>query len=125
MATIITNDVMIGDSIITSTSEVKNLGVTYDTNLSMESHVNRLCRSAYAQLRNIGHIRRYLTNDATRSLVSGLAMSRIDYCNGLLYGLINSSRKCNVFKIRRLASSHGHPGIVTSHPFSKNCTGYL
>ena len=32
-------------------------------------------------------IRRYLSNDATKSLVHGLVMSRLDYCNALIHGL--------------------------------------
>ena len=37
-------------------------------------------------LRNINHIR-FLTVDATTFLVHGLAMSRLDYANALLFGL--------------------------------------
>ena len=53
--------------------------------------MNSVCMSGYYQLRNIGHIRRYLTNDATQSLVNGLVASRLDYCNALLSGLNQTS----------------------------------
>jgi hypothetical protein len=79
--------VNVGDSAITSTSSVKNLGVIFDANMNMEQQVNNVCRSGYYQLRNIGHIRRYLTNHATKSLVNDLVSSRLDYCNVLLCGL--------------------------------------
>ena len=82
--------IKIGDAEITPTSSVKNLGVIFDTSMAMEQQINSICRSGYAQLRNIGHIRRYLTNSATKSLVSGLVTSRMDYCNSLLYGLPNT-----------------------------------
>ena len=36
---------------------------------------------------NIGRIRRYLTEDATKTIVHALVTSRLDYCNALLYGL--------------------------------------
>jgi len=75
------------DNDVKSTSCVRNMGVFFDSNMVMEKHVNILCRSAYSHLRNIGHSRRYLTNDATKSLVNSLVMSRLDYCNGLLFGL--------------------------------------
>ena len=39
------------------------------------------------QLRQIGHIRKYLTTDATKSLVNSLVISRLDYCNALLNGV--------------------------------------
>jgi len=53
----------------------------------MESHINAVCRSCYAQLRQIGNIRQYITSDATKSLVNSLVTSRLDYCNSLLYGV--------------------------------------
>ena len=79
--------VKVGDCLITSTSSVKNLGVIFDSCMSMEQQVNSVSRSGYYQLRNIGHIRRYLTNNATKSLVNGLVTSRLDYCNVLLCGM--------------------------------------
>ncbi|MCG8430559.1 MAG: reverse transcriptase family protein, partial [Candidatus Omnitrophica bacterium] len=78
--------VEIGDSSIVSQTSVRNLGVMFDTTMSMESHVSSVCRSAYAQLRNIGQIRQYLTSSAARTLASGLVLSRLDYCIALLYG---------------------------------------
>ena len=79
--------VQVGGSKIVSTNCVRNLGVMFDTTMSMEKQVISVCRSGYTQLRNIGRIRRYLTNDATKSLVHGLVTSRLDYCNALLHGL--------------------------------------
>ena len=67
------------------------LCVIFDSAMNMVQHLNSVCRSGYYQLRNIGHIRRYLTNDATQSLVNGLVTSRLDYCNALLSGLHQTS----------------------------------
>ena len=77
----------VGDLAINSVACVRNLGVMFDKTMSMEAQVNAVCRSAYAQLRNIGLIRRYLTTAAARTLVCGLVTSRLDYCNSLLYGI--------------------------------------
>jgi len=66
---------------------VRNLGVMFDSNMIMTQQVASICRSGYAQLRSIGLIRRYLSNDATKSLVHGFVMSRLDYCNSLIHGL--------------------------------------
>ena len=47
-----------------------------------------LTLSASPALRiQIGHIRQYLTIDATKSLVNSLVTSHIDYCNSLLNGI--------------------------------------
>jgi len=79
--------VQVGNARITSTICVRNLGVMFDSNMTMTQQVTSICRSVYAQLRSIGRIRRYLSKDATKSLVHGLVMSRLDYCNALIHGL--------------------------------------
>ena len=71
--------VQVGNARITSTICVHNQGV-----MTMTQQVTSICRSGYAQLRSIGCIRRYLSNDATKSLVHGLVMSSLDYCNALI-----------------------------------------
>jgi hypothetical protein len=93
--------VSVGDCAINPATSVRNLGVTFDQVMDLQQHVNGICRSAYAQLRNIGQIRCYLTNNATRSLISGLVTSRLDYCNGLLYGL----PKATINKMQRVQNA--------------------
>jgi len=77
----------------------KNL---YDRSMSIwrkEIIVVLMCRSGYVQLRSIGHFRCYLSNDATKSSVHGLVMSRLDYCNapppshGLPYTMMNKIQR--------------------------------
>ena len=58
-----------------------------DTTLSMDDQVKAVCRTAYAQLRDIGHIRRYLTTDAAKKVVNSLVTTRLDYFSSLLYGI--------------------------------------
>lgn len=69
------------------TSSAKNLRVTFDSAMSMEKHVNLLCRSCYVQIRNTGQIRPLLNTEATKSLVHSLITSRLDYWNSLLCGV--------------------------------------
>ena len=49
----------------------------------MERHVNSVCKSCFGQIRQISHIRQFLTTDATKSLVNSHVTSRLD----LLYGV--------------------------------------
>jgi hypothetical protein len=79
--------VTIGDENIKPSNSVRNLGAVLDNNMTLEKHINSVCRSCYGQLRQIGHIRKYLNTDATKSLVNSLVTSRMDYCNALLYGV--------------------------------------
>ena len=46
-----------GDSVTKSTNCVRNLGALLESTMDMEQQVKSVCRSAYAQLRSIGHIR--------------------------------------------------------------------
>ena len=77
-----------GPFTIKPTHLVRNLGVMFDSALSMENHINKKTKSAYLQIRNLWVIRKsYLTENATRTLVNALVTPKIDYCNGLLAGL--------------------------------------
>src|SRR5688572_8477498 len=76
---------------------VRDLGVLLDEDLSMEEHVNSLCRSCFYQLRQIRVIRRNLSFDAAMTLVHSFVLTRLDFCNGVLAGLPK-------FRIRQLQS---------------------
>ena len=45
-----------------------------------------ICQSIYYHPHNIRRIRKYLSYDNGKSIVQAIIMSRLDYCNGLLYG---------------------------------------
>ena len=59
----------------------------YNFAMSMAKNVSRVCQMAYCQLRSIARIRRSITTTACRTIVHALVMSRLDYCNAVLYGL--------------------------------------
>jgi hypothetical protein len=115
--------VKVGNSEITSSTSVRNLGVMFDCTLSMEQQVNNICRSAFCQLRNISHIRKYLTMETTKTLMNGLVLSRLDYCNSLFGGLPKST----LTKLQRVLNTaarvvakiprHGHitPALKELH----------
>ena len=53
----------------------------------MVPHVNAVCQSSFFHLRNIGFIRKYRTYDAAKIIIHAFVVSKLDYCNSLLYGL--------------------------------------
>ena len=67
----------------------RNLGFILDSELSMKKHVIKICQTAYFELKHISSIRRFLTEDATKSLLTSYILSRLDYCNCLLMGTPN------------------------------------
>ena len=79
--------IAVGDAIVQPSECARNLGVIFDHAMSLQQHVDSLCRSAFYQLHCIGRIRRYLDVDSTKRLVHALVLSRLDCCNSLLYGL--------------------------------------
>merc|ERR1712002_360138 len=66
---------------------VRNLGVHFDSNVTMSHHVSSLTRSLNFNLHNIGRIRRYIDEDTCNHTVRSLVLSRLDYSNSLLYGI--------------------------------------
>ena len=81
--------ITVGDTTRIPSSSVRNLGVVFDSSLSMTSHISTICRTVYniMHLHNISHIRRYITIDATKALVHAFVTSRLDYGNAPLIGL--------------------------------------
>ncbi len=56
-----------------------------DPELSMASHISRLCQSLHYHLRNIGKIGCYLSRSSTEQLIHSLVSCRLDYVNALIY----------------------------------------
>ena len=69
---------------------VKNLGVLFDKSLTFKGHITQVSKSCFHQLRNISHIRKYLTTESARIIIQSFACSRIDGNNSLYYGLPNN-----------------------------------
>ena len=68
---------------------VRNL----DSQLTVSSHISKLCSVAFYHLCNIRRIRKYLSQETAGILVHAFITSCIDYCNSLLYGLPNQLAK--------------------------------
>ena len=50
-------------------SSVRNVGVLFDSGLTMEAQVAQIAKSSYYQIRNIGQIRSSITDDACKTMV--------------------------------------------------------
>ena len=112
-------EMTVGQSKIKPSAVVRNLGAFFDSRMNMMNHVNSVCRSSYAQLRQIGHIRQYITYDATKSLVNSLVTSRLDYCNSLLYKL----PKTTLNKLQTVQNTAAR--IITKTPRASHITPVL
>ena len=78
--------ITIGNAQITFKQSVKNFGFTLDCHFTTNAHISNMARTCYFELHRLASIRRFSTSTATATLVSALVLSRIDYCNSLLFG---------------------------------------
>uniref|UniRef100_A0A8C1R1D0 Reverse transcriptase domain-containing protein n=1 Tax=Cyprinus carpio TaxID=7962 RepID=A0A8C1R1D0_CYPCA len=83
--------IQLGSSTITPSTSVRNLGVTFDDQLTFKDHIAKTARSCRFALHNIRKIRPFLTEHVAQLLVQALVISRLDYCNALLVGLPSST----------------------------------
>ena len=101
----------IGDTDILFSLQAKNLGVALTNNLSMEKHVTNICRSAYIEIWRISNIRHYITIDATKPLLCGFVLSKLDYCISLLSGSPKHLHKLQNSAARLVFKAHKHEHI--------------
>ena len=107
---ILPTSVAICSSSVSFSQKARNLGFMMDSDLSMKQHITRTCQTCYFELRRISSIRRFLTEEATKSLVTSCVLSRIDYCNALLTGCPDTTlqplQKVQNSAARLIARSH-------------------
>lgn len=65
----------------------RDLGVVFDSRLSMASQVAAMCRASYYQLRQLRVVTRCMTSDAAKTTVQAFITCRLDFSNALLYGI--------------------------------------
>ncbi len=94
-------DVHIGDANIQPSHSARNIGVIFDSQLNMAQHITATCKAANYHIWNISRIRRYLTKEATETLVHAFISSKLDYGNGLLAGL----PKYQIKKLQRVQNA--------------------
>ena len=74
----------LGTTQIFPSTLMKNLGVYFDSSMSMSYQIDNICKSVRFQLKNVSQITKYITRDACNHAVRSHVISRLDYCNGLL-----------------------------------------
>ncbi len=95
----------------------------FDSNLSFESHISSICKTAFFHLKNISKLRPMLSMSNAEMLIHAFMTSKLDYCNALLSGcsahLINKLQIVQNVAARVLTrtrkSDHISPVLSTLH----------
>jgi hypothetical protein len=76
--------------VIPAKKSVRDVGFVLDRHLSAEEHIAATCRIAYAHLKNLARIKRFIDKKSLERLIHALITSLLDYCNSLFYGINES-----------------------------------
>ena len=79
--------IQVGATEIKPLKSVRSLGAWFDTTMSMNIHIGKVCSKAFHSLYNIRQIRKFLSDNSTKTLIHAFVTSHLDYCNSLLYGI--------------------------------------
>ena len=97
---------------ITPAASVLNLGVTFDENFNFKQHISKTCRwrCCFYHIRDLRHIRRFISLSVAKTIATALVSSRLDYCNSILY---NTASK-DIAKLQRVQNCLAR--VITRSP---------
>ena len=104
-------------------SSARNLGIEFDSELSFNQHISKICRSSFHHIRQLRQIRSCLDLNSSIVLASALVSSKLDYCNSLFYNLPDNS----INRLQRIQNSLARAVVPSSKRTHHilNYTGYL
>ena len=111
--------ITIGNAQIPFKQSVKTLGLTLDCHLTMNAHVSNIAQTCYFELHCLASILRFLTSTATATFVSAFVLSRIDYCNSLMFGSTHDVTS-HLQRIQNYAAR-----VILRFPKASNTTTHL
>ena len=105
-------------------TKVRNLGVIFCNNMTMEDQVNNICKTSYFYIRLLGKLRKFWDKETGAMITHAFVTSRLDYCNSLLYG-ISSSLAAKLQHILNTATRIVTRTKIGNHLFLNLCIGCL
>ena len=98
---VLSSTIVFRGSTLTPSTSARNLGVTFNSDLSYKEHISSICQISFLHIRQLRQIRQLLDFSTAITLANSLVSSRLDFCNSLLYGLPDSS----LFRLQRVQNS--------------------
>jgi hypothetical protein len=82
-----------GNVVLSPVTSARNLGVIFDSNMSLSEHISAISKSCFQHIRDLQRIRNTINLSTACTIASSLIHSKLDYCNSLLLNLPVSSLK--------------------------------
>ena len=100
----------LGNNWISTSSSIRNLGVFLDSDLTMHIHVCHTTHVCFTMVWQIRGVTAYLPVFETRTLVTSLVLSKLDYCDSALIGLPKTLTSCQACDEKaQVWPHHPHP----------------
>lgn len=101
----------LGGIVIEQATEVKLIGVTVDSLLNWNSHVNQILLKMGRSLAVVKHCKKYILNRVMKRIVESLVLSHLDYCSIIW----SSTTEMNLRKLQ--VAQNKAARVVLSCPF--------
>ena len=112
------NSIHIGQSVITLSDPVNDLGFFLDRNLLMTNDIKSVVRSCFFHLRCLGKLRQYLNRKTANTICVSLVLSMLDYCNSCLRGM----PKNQLLRLQRVQNTATRPVTQTKRSTTTSST---
>ena len=74
---------MPSNATITPSDSARNLGVIFDSSLTMSDHISSVSKSCFMAIRDLRRIRNTLDSTTAKTIATSLIHFKVDYCNSL------------------------------------------
>jgi len=101
----------VGPVQVAPVASARDLGVYFESDMTMKTHVTRLVSSCFGILRQIHSIRRSLPRSTLTMLISSFIMSKLDYCNVALVGLT----RCDLDRLQSVINAAARLTVGAQH----------
>ena len=94
----------INSNIILPNNSAKNLGVVFQSDVSMDKHISAIVKSRFLQLCDFHCIRPLISKNAAITLANAFVHSHLDNSNSLFYGL----PKYSIHRLKKIQNTTAH-----------------
>ena len=118
-----TTKITIGNTVIRPSLSVRNLGVTFDSAMTMSNHISSICKTLNFHLRNLSRVR--IDKTTCHHTIRALVTSRLDYANSLQIRLVKKLAIFNDSKTELKNLYLWPKSLIMFSPSLNNFTGFL